>query len=278
VLAVDRDPNVRPFADALAAKFPERFSFVAGKFSDLGAIAAEWGAIDGVVLDIGLSSMQINDRSRGFSFLGEGPLDMRMGAKGKTAAELIASTSEKELSDILFGLGEERRARAIAAAIVAARKSAPVASADQLVAIIESVIKKRPGQHHPATRTFQALRIAVNGEIGELVMALFAAERTLSPGGVLCVVSFHSIEDRIVKRFFKPVEGGSRHRPQGPVATEKAWRDVSKAMRATDKEISDNPRARSATLRSAVRGGAPARPMNTAGLGVPGAALKGLAA
>ncbi|NOZ32366.1 MAG: 16S rRNA (cytosine(1402)-N(4))-methyltransferase RsmH [Alphaproteobacteria bacterium] len=278
VLAIDRDPDVLPFAEKLEAEFPHRFKFVSGEFGDLDKIAETAGPLDGVVLDIGLSSMQIEDHNRGFSFLRSGPLDMRMSATGITAAQLIADTSEKELGDILFGLGEERRSRAIASAIAVAKKTAPIKTTDDLVAIVEKVIRHRPDRHHPATRTFQALRIAVNGEIGQLVEALFAAERTLSSGGVLSVVSFHSIEDRIVKRFFKPVEPGSRHRPQMPIATQKSWARVASPVRASQKEIAINPRARSATLRSAIRGEAPARPTDTAGLGVPGAALKRLVA
>ncbi|WMT85844.1 16S rRNA (cytosine(1402)-N(4))-methyltransferase RsmH [Pelagibacterium sp. 26DY04] len=271
VVGIDRDPTVAPFVAALKAEFPDRFSFVAGAFSELDTLAGEAG-IDGVVLDIGVSSMQVDQAERGFSFMRSGPLDMRMSREGESAADLVNTLSETDLANLIFAFGEERASRRIAKAIVAARASEPINDTLALAQIIEKAVGRKPGAPHPATRTFQALRIAVNGEFDELVEALYAAERILPEGGRLAVVTFHSLEDRIVKRFFdqsKTAAPQSRHLPQvEPVETR--WAPVRKAIKAGAVELERNARSRSATLRSAVRTAAPARAVQTAGLGVPG--------
>ncbi len=269
VIAIDRDPNVRPFAEALAAEFPSRFSFVAGAFAELDELAA--GPVDGVVLDIGVSSMQLDEAGRGFSFMREGPLDMRMAAEGDSAADLVNGLDETALANLLFAYGEERHSRGVARALVAARKETPIATTTELARLIEKTIGRKPGDAHPATRSFQALRIAVNDEFGQLVEGLFASERLLGEGGRLAVVTFHSLEDRIVKRFFDPEKGAptqSRHLPQ-IVAEAQRWVDVPKAIKPSSAETERNPRARSAILRGGRRSAAPARDVNFAGLGVP---------
>lgn len=277
VTALDRDPNVAVFAQQLGEDFPDSFAFLAGRFSQMDALVRP--PVDAVVLDIGVSSMQIDEEARGFSFMREGPLDMRMSGEGTSAADLVNGSTEKQLADIIFGFGEERRSRRIAAAIVAARAKEPLLSTAQLAQLIESTLGRRPGEMHPATRTFQALRIAVNGELDELVGGLFAAERLLGAGGRLAVVSFHSLEDRIVKRFLAPEKTGparSRHLPQAEMPLP-SWDEVAKPVRAGDQELAVNPRARSATLRRARRSAAPARALFTKGLGVPGIAVAGAA-
>ncbi|MBU1174487.1 MAG: 16S rRNA (cytosine(1402)-N(4))-methyltransferase RsmH [Alphaproteobacteria bacterium] len=266
VTAIDRDPDVARFAEPLAKAYPQRFTFRSGRFGALDALASE--GVDAVVLDIGVSSMQIDTAGRGFSFQKDGPLDMRMGGEGESAADLVNRLDERALSDLLFGFGEERQARRIAAAIVAARSKAPIATTGQLAALIETTLGHKPGAMHPATRSFQALRIAVNAELDELVDGLFAAERLLAAGGRLAVVTFHSLEDRIVKRFLAPETAGSRHLPTAEAAAPR-WQPVRKPVRAGAAELAANPRARSATLRSAVRSAAPARPVSARGLGVP---------
>ena len=266
VTAIDRDPNIQGFAEALSNEFPGTFVFRPGRFSALDALADV--SADGVVLDIGVSSMQLDEAERGFSFLHDGPLDMRMSGAGESAADLVNRLSERELSDLLFGFGEERQARRIAAAILAARAESPIATTGALAGLIEKTLGRRPGEIHPATRSFQALRIAVNAELDELVDGLFAAERLLEAGGRLAVVTFHSLEDRIVKRFFAPEASGSRHAPVS-VAEMPRWHPVRKQVRAGAAELAGNPRARSATLRSAIRAAAPARPVSNKGLGVP---------
>ena len=269
VIGIDRDPNVKPFADALAAEFPSRFSFVAGAFAELDQLAA--GPVDGVVLDIGVSSMQLDEADRGFSFMREGPLDMRMAGEGESAADLVNGLEESELANLLFAYGEERKSRRIAHSIVAARAAQPIATTTELAKLIEKSIGRKPGDAHPATRSFQALRIAVNDEFGQLVEGLFASERLLAEGGRLAVVTFHSLEDRIVKRFFDPDKGAPlqwRHLPQTETEAHR-WVDVAKGTKASSTEVARNPRARSAMLRSARRSAAPARPIDLAGLGVP---------
>jgi len=269
VIAIDRDPRVAPHVARLVSRFPDRFRFVPGTFSELDTLAE--GAVDGVVLDIGVSSMQLDEAQRGFSFMQEGPLDMRMSAEGETAADLVNTLPEAELANLIYAFGEERKSRRIAHVLVAARAEAPITTTAQLARLIEKAIGRKPGDSHPATRSFQALRIAVNGELDQLVEGLFAAERLLGPGGRLAVVTFHSIEDRIVKRFFAPEKAEpvqSRHLPR----TEReaaAWRDVQKAVKAGEAELRRNPRARSATLRSALRSDVAARAVNYQGLGVP---------
>ena len=234
VIAIDRDPSVLPFAEALSADFPQTFSFVAGTFSELDTLAADHGPVDGVVLDIGVSSMQLDEAERGFSFMREGPLDMRMSGAGESAADLVNTLETEALANLLYAFGEERKSRRIAQFIVAARETAPITTTLELARVIEKAIGRKPGDAHPATRSFQALRIAVNGEFDQLVEGLFAAERLLSEGGRLAVITFHSLEDRIVKRFFDPDKGGptqSRHLPQ--VETEaRRWEEVRQGGQA----------------------------------------------
>ena len=182
VVAIDRDPSVRPHAEALTAAFPRQFSFVAGTFSELDQLAGG-RPIDGVVLDIGVSSMQLDEAARGFSFMRDGPLDMRMASEGESAADLVNTLDEADLANLLYGYGEERRSRRIAHTIVAARATAPITTTAELARLIERAIGRKPGDVHPATRSFQALRIAVNDELGQLVEGLFAAERLLPESG-----------------------------------------------------------------------------------------------
>jgi 16S rRNA (cytosine1402-N4)-methyltransferase len=270
VIAIDRDPDVKGFADRLSAEFGRRFRFVAGTFSALDMLAGD-APVDGVVLDIGVSSMQLDEAVRGFSFMREGPLDMRMSGEGESAADLVNGLDEAELADLLYAYGEERKSRRIAHVIVAARASAPITTTGELARLIEKAIGRKPGDIHPATRSFQALRIAVNDELGQLVEGLFAAERLLPEGGRLAVVAFHSLEDRIVKRFLDSSKGApvqSRYMPAAE-AEERRWIDISKAIKAGEAETSRNPRARSAVLRCAHRSAAPARAVSYEGLGVP---------
>ncbi|MBV9521985.1 MAG: 16S rRNA (cytosine(1402)-N(4))-methyltransferase RsmH, partial [Alphaproteobacteria bacterium] len=209
-----------------------------------------------VVLDIGVSSMQLDDPERGFSFRRDGPLDMRMGGSGASAADVVAAASERDLAAIIALLGEERHARAVARAIVARRQEGAIRSTGALADLVARVVRARPGEIHPATRTFQALRLFVNDELGELAAALPAAERALKPGGRLVVVCFHSLEDRIVKTFLSErsrTTGGSRHQPQ-PNQETPTFRTLTKRpVAAGASEVADNPRARSAKLRAAER-------------------------
>lgn len=268
VIGLDRDPSAIAAGQAWAGLYPNRLILKETRFSELDAAAAEAGpeGLDGVALDIGVSSMQLDQAARGFSFMREGPLDMRMGSHGPSAADLVARASEEALADILFHLGEERAARRIARAIVAARAEAPIETTAALAAVIERVLPKsrKPGQPHPATRSFQALRIAVNDELGELSRGLAAAERALKPGGRLAVVSFHSLEDRIVKRFLSERAGkaaqGSRHQPMFNRRPSSFALDKAGAVAPGDAEIARNPRARSAKLRLARRTEAEAWP------------------
>ncbi len=279
VIAIDRDPWVQPFADGLLSDFAGRFRFVAGRFSRLDELAApllENGA-DGVVMDIGVSSMQLEGKERGFSFLRDGPLDMRMSGRGQSAADIVNSYDERALADLIFAYGEERRSRRIAKAICLARAKKPIETTLELAAIIEKAIGRKPGANHPATRSFQALRIAVNREMDELVEGLFAAERLLTAGGRLVVVSFHSLEDRIVKRFFdakKAAGSVSRHLPKGDEAPAR-WDGVCRAKKPSSAEIALNPRSRSAVLRVGRRTAELARQTSCLGLGVPGRKLSG---
>jgi 16S rRNA (cytosine1402-N4)-methyltransferase len=276
VVAIDRDPNVKIHADRLAADFPGRFRFVAGTFARLDEALADEPA-DGVVLDIGVSSMQLDEPERGFSFMREGPLDMRMSGEGESAADLVNGLDETALANLLFAYGEERKSRRIAHVIVAARAEAPIRTTTELARLIEKAIGRKPGDAHPATRSFQALRIAVNGEFEQLAEGLFAAEHLLPEGGRLAVVTFHSLEDRIVKRFFDPEKGApvqSRHLPR-TAEEPRRWSSVAKAVKPGAEEIKRNPRARSAVLRAARRTVEPARPVSLAGLAVP--AIRGAA-
>lgn len=272
LIALDRDPVAHARAETWAPAFGDSVTLVRGAFSALDEHAAAHGApsLSGVVLDIGVSSMQIDEDLRGFSFMRDGPLDMRMADDGPSAADLVNSASEAELADILFRYGEERASRRIARAILDARKDAPIRTTARLSEIIAKKLPRpKPGQVHPATRSFQALRIAVNDELGELVRGLCAAERALAPGGRLSVVTFHSLEDRIVKRFMQERAGeapaGSRHAPEVETAPAAFRRLTRKAVAPSEAEIEANPRARSARLRAAERTDAPANtgdPMN----------------
>lgn len=271
VVGIDRDPGVKGYSDALAAEFPDTFTFVSGRFAELDALAAD-GGVDAVVLDIGVSSMQLDQGERGFSFQKAGPLDMRMSQSGDSAADLVNDLDERDLANLIFAYGEERASRRIAKAIGAARADARIDDTLTLARVIESAVGRKPGAQHPATRTFQALRIAVNREFDELVEGLFAAERLLPEGGRLAVVSFHSLEDRIVKRFLdaqKTAGPQSRHMPVA-APPEHRWAPIRKPVKAGKVELARNTRARSATLRSAVRSAVPARAVSGDGLGVPG--------
>ncbi len=268
VVAIDRDPSVAPHVERLRADFPTTFEFIAGEFSVLDQLVNQ--PVDGVVLDIGVSSMQLDKADRGFSFMREGPLDMRMSGEGESAADLVNTLDEDVLANLLFAYGEERKSRRIAHSVVAARAAEPITTTTQLARLIEKAIGRKPGESHPATRSFQALRIAVNAEFDQLVEGLFASERLLGEGGRLAVVTFHSLEDRIAKRFFDPEKGGpaqSRHLPQ--TAGEAQRWVVAKPAKPTAAEIDRNPRARSAILRAARRTSAPAREVSYAGLAVP---------
>src|SRR6266568_1364105 len=258
VIAIDRDPNAIARGADFARSARDRLALVEDNFSDLQAIVRNCGyeAIDGVVFDLGVSSMQLDEGARGFSFRHEGPLDMRMSRDGPTAADVVASASERELAAIIAALGEERHARRLARAIVAARRAAPIRTTRALADLIAGVIPARPEMIHPATRTFQALRIFVNDELTELAAGLAAAERVLKPGGRLVVLSFHSLEDRITKSFLversRP-RAPSRHRP-APAQQAATFRILTPRPIAPDEaEIRTNPRARSAKLRAAER-------------------------
>lgn len=259
VVAFDRDPTVRRFA----AGFPEdRFSLVEARFSEMDAVLGE-GHADGVALDLGVSSMQIDEAERGFSFMQDGPLDMRMGADGPTAADLVNTLEQEELARIIFVYGEERESRRVARAIVRRREEQPFTRTLELAAFVEKSLGGRRGAKiHPATRTFQGLRIAVNEELSEIEAGLVAAERVLKAGGRLCVVTFHSLEDRIVKNFLSVRAGrtpaGSRHAPPVEKGAEPSFRLLFNGAQApSDAETKANPRARSAKLRAAVRTEAP---------------------
>jgi 16S rRNA (cytosine1402-N4)-methyltransferase len=278
VIAVDRDPSAIAMAAGWAPAQGDRLRLVQGNFSALDSYSDQ--PLDGVVLDLGVSSMQLDQPERGFSFLRDGPLDMRMGAEGTSAADLVNHATEAELADILYHYGEERAARRIARAIVAARGRAPITRTGELADLVASCLPRpKPGQSHPATRSFQALRIAVNTEFSELVEALAAAERALRPGGLLAVVTFHSLEDRIVKRFFAEAAGGpgqgSRHAPQGAPEPARFVSVTRKPIAADAAELDANPRARSALLRIGRRTDAPARSPDPARLGVPTLPRKG---
>ncbi|MFN3937623.1 MAG: 16S rRNA (cytosine(1402)-N(4))-methyltransferase RsmH [Gemmobacter sp.] len=268
VIGIDRDPTALASAEAWRGDFGARLELVEGTFSDLDRLAGE--PLDGVVLDLGVSSMQLDRPERGFSFLRDGPLDMRMGSEGTSAADLVNGAPEGWLADVLYHYGEERAARRIARAIVAAR---PIEGTARLAEVVAACLPRpKPGQSHPATRSFQALRIAVNGEFDQLVAGLAAAERALKPGGLLAVVSFHSLEDRIVKRFFALAEGrgqGSRHAPAGAETPARFIPVTRRPVAPDEAEIAANPRARSALLRIGRRTGAPAVPPDPAALGVP---------
>jgi 16S rRNA (cytosine1402-N4)-methyltransferase len=258
VYAIDRDPSVREFAEKLSQEFAGRFCFLLGCFSDMVALLAAQGveAVQGIVMDIGVSSMQIDQPERGFSFRQSGPLDMRQSQSGLTAAEVVNSFGEKELADILYTYGEEKKSRQIARAIVARRTTKPFETTTDLADLIAGVLRGKQ-EIHPATRSFQALRIFVNRELEELEKALEASQALLAPGGRLVVVSFHSLEDRIVKQFLRERSGndstGSRHLPQLSQTAVYFTLPKKGAIAASDAEQIRNPRARSAKLRLALR-------------------------
>jgi 16S rRNA (cytosine1402-N4)-methyltransferase len=282
VIAIDRDETAIEGAADLLASYPDRLTLVLGSFAAMGEIVHARGieTVDGIALDVGVSSMQIDNAERGFSFMQDGPLDMRMGGNGPTAADIVNTLPEAELADMLFQLGEERRSRAIARAIVAARKVKPVERTGELAEIVIRVLgRSRDETKHPATRTFQALRLYVNGELEELARGLGAAERLLRAGGRLAVVTFHSLEDRIAKRFFASRSAeprkGSRHLPTPETkAHDPSFRLLNRRpLSSSEEEIAQNPRARSARLRAGERTEAAAHPLDLESLGVPRSGL-----
>ncbi len=264
VIALDRDPRAVRGARCLARRHGARLTVVERCFSELDDVVRNevGGPVDGAVFDLGVSSMQIDDAGRGFSFRFDGPLDMRMGAAGATAADAVNTLDEDGLCRIISDFGEERRARAVARAIVRARAVSPITRTAELADIVRRTVRQPPGGIDPATRTFQGLRIWVNQELHEIERGLMAAEAVLREGGRLVVVAFHSLEDRIVKRFLRQRSGRSarpgRHQPAGGAAPEPTFRLVAtRPVRPTCAEIRTNPRARSARLRHAVRTSAP---------------------
>jgi 16S rRNA (cytosine1402-N4)-methyltransferase len=271
VWGIDRDPGAVAGSAALVERYAGRLTVLEGRFGDMDHLIQERGTapVDGIALDLGVSSMQIDQAERGFSFRADGPLDMRMAGPestgGPSAAEVVNSLSEGELADVLYRYGEERKSRPIARAIVAARRERPFERTLELAEIVRRVIKRGPEGLDPATRTFQALRIYVNDELGELQRGLRAAERLLRQGGRLAVIAFHSLEDRVVKDFLRERSGGaargSRHLPEAPGRKQPAatFRPLFKgARRPEPSETAANPRARSARLRAAERTTAPA--------------------
>ncbi|MBW8268231.1 16S rRNA (cytosine(1402)-N(4))-methyltransferase RsmH [Caldovatus aquaticus] len=264
VWAIDRDPDAIARGAALAARHPGRLHLIEGRFGDMLELLAARGVteLDGVVMDLGVSSFQLDRPERGFSFRADGPLDMRMEKRGRSAADLVNTLSEAELAYILATFGEERHARRIARAIVAARRVAPIETTGRLAEIVRGAVPRDPSGIDPATRSFQALRIAVNDELGEIERGLAAAARLLAPGGRLVVVSFHSLEDRIVKRFMAEAAGRtgapSRHDPAALAAPRRAAAPrfrllTPRALRPGAAEAAANPRARSARLRALER-------------------------
>lgn len=262
VWAVDRDPDAIARGAALAERFAGRLRLIPGRFGDLAALATEHGIppLDGVVFDLGVSSFQLDEAGRGFSFRAEGPLDMRMEREGPSAADLVNTLPERELADILWQLGEERHSRRVARAIVAARAEAPIATTLRLAEIVRGAVPRDPSGIDGATRSFQALRLKVNDELGEVERGLAAGAEALAPGGRLVVVAFHSLEDRIVKRFLRDASGrtpaASRHDPAALRPRTEAQRFrllTNSALRPEAEETRSNPRARSARLRAMER-------------------------
>ncbi len=284
VIGVDRDPDVLAQATDFACEFGDRLILKQGRYGNLDEICEVEGidGLSGIVLDIGVSSMQIDQAERGFSFMKDGPLDMRMEQDGPSAADIVNSASETELADILFQYGEERASRRIARNVVKARKEAEILTTAALSEIVEkSLPRAKPGQPHPATRSFQALRIAVNDELGELARGLVAAEAMLKPGGFLAVVTFHSLEDRVVKRFMQVRSGSApnanRFAPEAQISPPGFERVTRKAVGPSESELARNPRARSAKLRVARRLPTPAGSPNFKALGLPHNTLDALA-
>ena len=265
LFAIDRDEEAKDRAQPLYDAYPNRFKLLSGCFGNMEALLADVGveALDGIVLDIGVSSPQIDDATRGFSFRDDGPLDMRMGNSGPTAADIVNEYSQEELARIIYQYGEERHSRKIASAIVMDREETPFTTTLQLASLLRRIVPKSKDKLDQATRTFQALRIQVNDELGELERALIAAEKLLKPGGRLVVVSFHSLEDRRVKQFMNTRAGkgggGNRHAPIQIIDANKPSFTLAtrSAMKPSKRECGDNPRARSAKLRAAIRTDAP---------------------
>lgn len=262
VIGIDRDPEAIVRGKLLEQDFPGRFSIHQGSFSHLKGVLANLSLplVQGIVFDLGVSSYQIDEAARGFSFRFEGPLDMRMSEEGVSAADIVNTYSEEDLANIIFVYGEERRSRAIARKIVEARQEEPIQTTTQLAALVKSVVKRKGDGQHPATLTFQALRIFINKELEEIREGLQAAQECLSPGGRLVVVTFHSLEDRIVKQFLKESQGQgrslSRYLPDVAGTIKSAPTFVvgqAKGVSPDEGEIRHNPRARSARLRVAVR-------------------------
>ena len=263
VYAFDRDPNAIRDGQAMVASYEGRLSLHAERFANMREELERLGVpqVDAVVMDIGVSSMQLDQGERGFAFSADGPLDMRMSQSGESAADFLNTADEAAIADVLYQYGEERQSRRVARAIVAAR---PLETTGELARVVRRALGHKPhDKKDPATRTFQAVRIHVNDELGELRAGLAAAEALLKEGGVLAVVSFHSLEDRIVKRFFREASGAgraiSRHLPGEMPGPEPVFTRVSKAIRPSEAEIARNPRARSSTLRHAIRTATPAR-------------------
>lgn len=259
VVAIDRDPDAIAAGAALVKRYSPKLRLEHGPFSDMEQLVGQ--QVDGVVLDVGVSSMQLNEAERGFSFRFDGPLDMRMAQVGLSAADVVNRFKVSDLTRIFGMLGEERHAGRIARAVERVRAERDFTTTSDLAELVEKTIGRKPGDKiHPATRVFQALRIFVNDELGELARALFAAERMLKPGGILAVVTFHSLEDRIVKRFLSERaggKGGSRHLPE-TMTTAATFRKPAKAVEPDTEEVAQNPRARSARLRVAERTDLPA--------------------
>ncbi len=267
VIGIDQDPDV-----IARAELSDGIELIHGRFGDLDTLTDT--PLDGVVLDIGVSSMQIDEGARGFSFMRDGPLDMRMSQSGPSAADIVNRADEEMIANILFRFGEERKSRRIARGVVAARQESPITTTLQLADIIKKNLPyPKQGQPHPATRSFQALRIAVNDELGELARGLVAAEAALKPGGLLVVVTFHSLEDRMVKRFMQVRSGNApranRYAPETEADTPRFERVTRKAIEATAEECAANPRARSARLRIARRLEASAAHTDPADIGMP---------
>lgn len=278
VLAIDRDATAVAAGQSLVSEAKGRLTLVEGTFGELERIAHDAGfaPADGVVLDIGVSSMQLQNPERGFSFQSDGPLDMRMGQDGPTAADIVNTQDDSDLADIFFHLGDERRSRAVARAIVARRSEKPFTRTSELAELAERVLgRQKIAGRHAATRIFQALRIYVNDELGQLVQGLAAAERVLKPGGRLAVVTFHSLEDGIVKRFLRrrtdSERQGSRHLPPGesPKFAPSFRIANQRPITAGEEELGANPRARSAKLRLATRTEAEAWPAEDADPAIP---------
>ncbi len=264
VIGIDRDPDAIKSGEEMVKSFSPRLRLLQGTFGDMQNLLAEEGVtqVDGIVLDIGVSSPQIDNATRGFSFQEDGPLDMRMSQDGQSAADIVNTASESNLADIIFHFGEERFSRRVAREIVAARKTETFERTKQLADLVRRYVPRSKDGVDPATRTFQALRIAVNDELGELDRGLSAAEALLKPEGKLAVVSFHSLEDRRVKEFLRNRSGhaprGSRHEPANESTTAPSFHLLSKKpLTPSEEEIASNPRARSAHLRIAQRTDAP---------------------